>query len=42
MPLIAEMQRRLEASEYRFSAAVQTIVTSPRFRRVRGVVRSRE
>ena len=34
--LLAEMQRRLDAGGYRFSVAVETIVTSEQFRRIRG------
>jgi hypothetical protein len=35
-PLIAEMQRALIAHNYRFSAAVETIVTSKQFCQIRG------
>jgi hypothetical protein len=35
-PLLHEMQRQLEKSEYRFSAAVETIVRSRQFREIRG------
>jgi len=35
-PLVAEMRSHLEKSEYRFSAAVETIVNSPQFRQIRG------
>ncbi|HLJ10597.1 MAG TPA: DUF1592 domain-containing protein, partial [Planctomycetaceae bacterium] len=35
-PLLAEMQRQLEQHEYRFSAAVDTIVHSRQFREIRG------
>ena len=35
-PLIAEMQRALEANDYRFSAAVKTIVRSKQFREIPG------
>jgi hypothetical protein len=35
-PLLDEMQRRLEEEEYRFSAAVETIVLSDQFRMLRG------
>ncbi|HEX7859201.1 MAG TPA: DUF1592 domain-containing protein [Verrucomicrobiae bacterium] len=35
-PLIAEMQRALEVNDYRFSAAVKTIVRSKQFREIRG------
>lgn len=35
-PLIAEMQQALEANEYKFSAAVKTIVLSKQFREIRG------
>ena len=34
--LIEEMQRQLKANDYRFSAAVETIVLSPQFRKIRG------
>ena len=34
--LIEEMQKRLKASDYRFSVAVEAIVTSPQFRNIRG------
>ena len=34
--LIEEMQRRLERNDYRFSVAVESIVTSPQFQMVRG------
>jgi len=34
-PLLAEMQRRLEKNGYRFSAAVEAIVTSEQFRNIR-------
>ena len=34
--LIKEMQKRLKANDYRFSAAVEAIVTSPQFRNIRG------
>ena len=34
--LIEEMQRELKANDYRFSAAVETIVLSPQFRKIRG------
>ena len=30
------MQKRLKANDYRFSAAVEAIVTSPQFRNIRG------
>ncbi|MBI1375796.1 MAG: DUF1592 domain-containing protein [Phycisphaera sp.] len=39
-PLLAEMRERLEANGYRFSVAVDAIVTSPQFRRIRGVLQS--
>jgi hypothetical protein len=35
-PLLEEMQRQLEKSEYRFSTAVETIVRSRQFREIRG------
>lgn len=35
-PLLDEMQLRLRQNEYRFSIAVETIVTSPQFLRIRG------
>jgi hypothetical protein len=35
-PLIDEMQQQLAAHDYRFSAAVETIVRSPQFRQIRG------
>ncbi|MEX2113726.1 MAG: DUF1592 domain-containing protein [Pirellulales bacterium] len=35
-PLIAEMRQQLEAQQYRFSAAVETIVRSRQFREIRG------
>lgn len=35
-PLLAEMQRRLEANDYHVSAAVEAIVTSEQFRMIRG------
>lgn len=35
-PLLAEMQRQLSERQYHFSAAVETIVRSPQFRKVRG------
>jgi hypothetical protein len=35
-PLLAEMQRQLEAQKYRFSATVETIVQSRQFREIRG------
>ena len=34
-PLLAEMQQRLEANNYRVSIAIESIVTSPQFQRVR-------
>ena len=36
-PLLAEMQRQSAAHEYRFSAAVETIVRSKQFREIRGM-----
>ena len=41
-PLIAEMRRALEANDFRFSAAVITIVNSKQFREIRGQDQSRE
>jgi hypothetical protein len=35
-PLVTEMQRQLQAHDYRFSAAVETIVRSKQFREIRG------
>ena len=35
-PLLEAMQRQLEANGYRFSVAVEAIVTSPQFREIRG------
>jgi hypothetical protein len=35
-PLLVEMQRQLENNEFRFSAAVETIVRSRQFREIRG------
>jgi hypothetical protein len=35
-PLLDEMQERLEQSDYRFSIAVETIVGSEQFRKIRG------
>jgi hypothetical protein len=35
-PLLENMQQRLKANDYRFSIAVETIVTSPQFRQIRG------
>lgn len=35
-PLLADMQKQLEANQYRFSVAVEAIVTSPQFRYIRG------
>lgn len=35
-PLLDDMQRRLAAEGHRFSVAVEAIVTSPQFRRIRG------
>jgi hypothetical protein len=34
--LLAEMQKKLEDNGYRFSVAVEAIVTSPQFRQIRG------
>ncbi|HWB10582.1 MAG TPA: DUF1592 domain-containing protein [Pirellulales bacterium] len=36
MPLLADMERNLEQNDYRFSAAVETIVRSRQFREIRG------
>jgi hypothetical protein len=35
-PLLTEMQRQLREHDYRFSAAVETIVRSQQFREIRG------
>ncbi len=35
-PLLAEMQRQLEKHEFRVSAVIEAIVTSPQFREIRG------
>jgi hypothetical protein len=35
-PLLEEMQSQLKKNDYRFSAAVETIVRSPQFREIRG------
>ena len=35
-PLVDEMFARLQSNDYRVSTAVETIVTSPQFRRIRG------
>lgn len=35
-PLIAEIQHRLKNNDYRFNVAVETIVTSDQFRKIRG------
>ncbi len=35
-PLLKEMKSKLEANDYQFHAAVETIVTSPQFQRIRG------
>jgi hypothetical protein len=35
-PLIAEMQTKLSASDYRVATAVETIVLSRQFREIRG------
>lgn len=35
-PLLAEMQQQLEENDYRFSAAVETILQSRQFREIRG------
>jgi hypothetical protein len=34
-PLLAEMQQRLEANNYRVQIVIGSIVTSPQFQRVR-------
>jgi hypothetical protein len=34
--LLEEMQKRLKANDFRFSAAVEAIVTSGQFRKIRG------
>ena len=34
--LLEEMQQRLKASDYRFNEAVEAIVTSQQFRKIRG------
>lgn len=35
-PVLAELQRNLAAQDFRFSAAVEAVVTSPQFRNIRG------
>ncbi len=35
-PLLDQMQRDLQANAYRFHVAVETIVSSPQFRQIRG------
>ena len=40
--LIEEMQRRLKANDYRFSAAVEAVVLSPQFRKIRGQLTKNE
>src|SRR5206468_6227953 len=35
-PTLAELQRHLAAQDFRFSAAVETVVNSPQFRDIRG------
>lgn len=35
-PLLEQMRKRLTAHDYRFSIAVESIVTSPQFRQIRG------
>ena len=35
-PLLATMQSRLASNEYRFSAAIESILTSPQFLEIRG------
>jgi hypothetical protein len=34
--LLTQMQKQLEAQDYRFSAAVEAVVGSPQFREIRG------
>jgi hypothetical protein len=41
-PLLAELRRRLETNGYRFSVAVEAIVTSRQFREIRGAATSEE
>jgi len=41
-PLLDEMRRRLEVEDYRFSAAVETILRSRQFREIRGRDRAAE
>ena len=36
MPLLSDMERNLDQNEYRFSAAIETIVRSRQFREIRG------
>jgi hypothetical protein len=36
-PLLAEMQERLEANDYKFFVAVETILRSRQFREIRGI-----
>jgi hypothetical protein len=35
-PLLDDMQRGLEANDYRFRVAVETVIRSPQFRTIRG------
>jgi hypothetical protein len=35
-PLLAEMQKRLAANDYRISIAIRTILESPQFLEIRG------
>lgn len=41
-PLLAKMKDQLEKNDYRFSAAMETIVTSDQFRNIRGKLDERE
>ena len=40
--LIEEMQHRLKANHYRFSAAVEAVILSPQFRKIRGQLAKNE
>jgi len=40
--LIEEMQHRLKANDYRFSAAVEAVILSPQFRKIRGQLAKNE
>ena len=40
-PFLAEMQKRLAKNGYRFSVAVEAIVTSKQFRNIRGAAASK-